>query len=63
MRKTETALVVLALGAMVAVGSATESMARGGGGGGHGGGGHGGGASLWDRRDKSALYPDGSTAR
>jgi hypothetical protein len=41
MRKSVTALAVLALGAMVAVGSATESMARGGGGGGHGGGGHG----------------------
>ena len=37
MRKSVTALAVLALGAMVAVGSATESMAHGGGGG-HGGG-------------------------
>lgn len=39
MRKSVTTLAVLALGAMVAVGSATESMAHGGGGGGHGGGG------------------------
>jgi hypothetical protein len=45
MRKSVTTLAVLALGAMVAVGSATESMAHGGGGGGHGGGGHGGGGS------------------
>jgi hypothetical protein len=39
MRKSATILMVTALGAMVAVGSATESMAHGGGG--HGGGGHG----------------------
>ncbi len=43
MRTTATTLAMLALGAMLAVGSATESMAHGGGGGNHGGGGHGGG--------------------
>lgn len=47
MRKSVTALAVLALGAMVAVGSATESMARGGGGG-HGGGHDGGGSHSGD---------------
>lgn len=47
MRKSVTALAVLALGAMVAVGSATESMAHGGGGG-HGGGHDGGGSHSGD---------------
>ncbi|CAN7259682.1 hypothetical protein LJR231_001133 [Phyllobacterium sp. LjRoot231] len=41
MRKSATAIAIVALGAMLAAGSATESMAHGGGGG--GGGGHGGG--------------------
>ena len=41
MRKSATILAITALGAMLAAGSATESMAHGGGGGGgHGGGGN-----------------------
>jgi hypothetical protein len=45
MKRSTTILATIALGAMLATGSATVSMARGGGGGGggHGGGGHGGG--------------------
>ena len=39
MRKSATILAIAALGAMLAAGSVTESMAQGGGGG-HGGGGH-----------------------
>jgi hypothetical protein len=41
MKRATTILATVALGAMLATGSATMSMARGGGGG-HGGGGHGG---------------------
>ena len=43
MRRSTAILATVALGAMLATGSATTSMARGGGGGGHGGGGFGGG--------------------
>jgi hypothetical protein len=43
MKKTATTIAIVALGAMLAAASATESMARGGGG--HGGGSHGAGAS------------------
>ena len=46
MRKSATILAIAALGAMLAAGSATESMARGGGG--HGGGGHSFGGSHGD---------------
>ena len=46
MRKSATILAITALGAMLAAGSATESMARGGGG--HGGGGHSVGGSHGD---------------
>ena len=52
MTRTSTILTTVALGAMLAAGTATDSMARGGGGGGGhggGGGGHGGGWS-WRRR-------------
>ena len=46
MRRSTTILMTVALGAMLAAGSATESMARGGGGGGGFAGGHGGGSAA-----------------